>query len=166
MAGTILFNEKQRFTQWWLWVILLGTNILIAYGIYSQLISGNVFGSKPTSNMELIIAFAITLIITLSLLGFHLDTQIRDDGVYVKFFPFHLSYKYYPWQDIKKSYVRKYNPVLEYGGWGMRGFGKNCALNISGNQGLQLELEGHKRLVIGTRKPNELSHVLEGRDLN
>ncbi len=89
--------------------------------------------------------------------------MIKTDGIYVKFFPFHMSFRHYPWDQIHKSYVRKYNPILEYGGWGLRGLGKNRALNVSGNQGLQLELEGNKRLLIGTRKPDELNNIIHKR---
>jgi len=45
--------------------------------------------------------------------------------------------------------------------WLWVGFlGKGRALNISGSQGLQLEFTDHKKLLIGTNKPEELEKVL------
>ncbi|MDQ1088364.1 hypothetical protein [Siphonobacter sp. SORGH_AS_1065] len=52
--------------------------------------------------------------------------------------------------------------MTEYGGWGLRLglFGKGIAFNVSGNKGLQLEFIDHKKLLIGTNKPEELTKVL------
>ena len=36
----ILFSEKQRFTQLWLWVLLMALNLLMIYGIIQQVVLG------------------------------------------------------------------------------------------------------------------------------
>jgi hypothetical protein len=59
-----------------------------------------------------------------------------------------------------KCYVRKYKPLAEFGGWGLRFGVSGKAYNISGNKGLQLELTNNKKLLIGTQKPEELSEAL------
>jgi hypothetical protein len=161
MEDEILFAEKQKFTQWWIWLILLVPTALTGYGVVRQVILGQPFGDKPASNLELIAVFGFTLLLTLSFLSLRLETVIKQDGIYVKFFPFHGSFRHYPWEQINQSFVRQYNPILEYGGWGLRGFGKNRAFNVSGNQGLQLELEGNKRILIGTQKPEEITEILK-----
>lgn len=79
----------------------------------------------------------------------------------MRFFPFHLHYKHYSWDDILKAEVRTYNPIGEFGGWGLRGAGKDRAFNISGNQGLQLEFKDHKKLLIGTRQAEAITKALE-----
>ena len=43
----IVFKETQKFSQWWLWLILIGIGILPILGIYKQLIIGEKFGDKP-----------------------------------------------------------------------------------------------------------------------
>src|SRR3712207_3596059 len=104
----------------------------------------------------------MTLLFTILLFNCRLDTTIRKDGVYVRFFPFHLKFKYYDWNGLVKSYVRQYSPLIEYGGWGLRFgiFGKGTAFNVSGDKGLQLEFLNHKKLLIGTNKPDELTQTL------
>lgn len=160
MDNQILFSETQRFRQWWLWILLLGSNVFTFYGIYKQVINGHVFGEKPASNTELLIIAFITLLVTILFLAIRLDIQIKRDGVYVKFFPLHLKFRHYSWTQLSKCYVRKYSPMAEYGGWGLRfGFGGK-AYNISGNQGLQLEFTNNKKLLIGTQKPQELEEAL------
>jgi hypothetical protein len=162
MDNKILFTERQKFKQWWLWVILLGVNGLFLFGVVKQVIGGQPFGDHPMSNRGLLLTEGLTLAGTILFTSFRLETQIKKDGIYVRFFPFHLSFRQYTWDNISKSYVRQYNPISEYGGWGLRLglFGKGKAFNISGDQGLQLEFRDKEKLLIGTNKPKELTETL------
>ncbi len=162
MQNDILFTEKQRFTQWWIWLVLLGINGLFLYAIFFQVIGGNTFGDKPMSDNGLLFTFGFTILITLLFTSLRLDTLIKKDGIYVRFFPFSLSYGFYSWDTIAKVYVRQYKPIAEFGGWGLRYSmsGKGRALNVSGNMGLQLEFKDGKKLLIGTQKPKEIELVL------
>lgn len=93
-----------------------------------------------------------------------LVTEVRDDGVYVRFFPFHRHFKVFLWEDIESFEARTYRPILEYGGWGLRfGLG-GTAYNVSGNRGLQLVLGSggwSDRLLIGTQRPEELAMAVQ-----
>ncbi len=168
MDAKTLFSETQKFKQKWLWTLLLlvfiGCNGLFIYGIYTQIIKNQQFGNSPMSDTTLLIASAITFLITLLLICLfiflRLDTQIREDGIYVKFFPFHRTYKKYEWDTISKSFVRQYSPIKEYGGWGVRFGFSGKAFNVSGNKGLQLVLANGKKILIGTNKPHELNDLL------
>ena len=104
----------------------------------------------------------MTLLLSLLFFSFNLITIVKPDGIYVRFFPFHLSFRRYTWDMISKVYVRHYSPIGEYGGWGIRLglFGKCKAYNVSGNKGLQIEFTNNKKLLIGTKKPDELATVL------
>lgn len=162
MGDEVLFHERQKFTQWWMWIILLVINVLFLLGTYKQVFNDQQFGDKPMSNQGLIFITSMTIMLTLLFAIFRLETQVKNDGIYVRFFPFHISFKYYSWDQISKSFVRKYRPLTEYGGWGIRFgiFGKGVAYNVSGNMGLQLVLTSNKKLLIGTNKPEELIKVL------
>lgn len=163
MHDEILFTERQRFKQWWLWLIILGINGIFLFGVFKQVIGGQQSGDKPISNTGLLIATGLTIILTILFVNFRLDTIIKKDGIYVRFFPFHIKFKKYTWNTLTKAYVRQYSPITEYGGWGLRLglFGKGKAYNISGDQGLQLEFTGNKKLLIGTNKADELTKVLK-----
>jgi hypothetical protein len=132
------------------------------YGVFTQVINGHTFGEKPASNSQLLIGAALSLLISIFVLSFRLDTQIKTDGIYVRLFPLQLTYRFFSWKSLLKCYVRKYNAIAEYGGWGLRLglFGKGRAYNISGNEGLQLEFTNGKKLLIGTQKPEELQEVI------
>lgn len=162
MINNILFSEKQKFTQWWLWLPLLLVNVLFFLSIYLQVFKGVQFGAKSISNAALFIAALFCLLISASFYLFRLDTQLTSQGIYVRFFPFHFKYKFFPWNEISKAYVREYSPIAEYGGWGIRYsiFGKGKAYNIRGNKGLQLEFKNGKKTLIGSQNSAALNKAL------
>lgn len=143
--------------------MLLGSNGILLYGVLKQVVYGEQFGDNPMSNGQLLFAAGEILLVTLLFLSFTLETTIKQDGIYVRFFPFHLKAKRYSWDTLIKSFVRKYSPLKEYGGWGLRLgiFGKGVAFNISGNKGLQLEFTNNNRLLIGTKRPEDITRVLK-----
>ena len=159
----ILFYEKQQFRQWWIWLILVVLNAPFVAGVIKQIGWGQPFGDNPMTNTQLICATVTIALVTIFVITIRLETIIKPDGIYVQFFPFHFKYRYYPWNALKKSYVRPYSPLGEYGGWGLRlgVFGKGQAYNVSGDKGLQLEFTTGQKLLIGTNKPEELSTVLK-----
>lgn len=163
MNKEILFRETQKFRQWWLWLILMGINGLFLFGVFMQVIGGQKFGDKPMSDSQLITATFFTIILTLLFTSIRLETIIKNDGIYVRFFPLHLKFKHYSWERLTKSYIRQYSAISEYGGWGLRIgiFGKGNAYNVSGDDGLQLEFTDKKKLLIGTKKPDDLTQILQ-----
>ena len=55
MNNKIEFKEKQKFTQWWIWLILIGLGAIAVYGFIQQIVFGVEFGNKPMSNVGIII---------------------------------------------------------------------------------------------------------------
>ena len=108
MNDKILFSERQKFSQWWLWLILIAVNGLFLFGILKQVISGQQFGDKLMSNTGLILTDGLILLLTILFLNSRLETKIKNDGIYVRYFPFYLIYKYYSWDNLTKSFVRQY----------------------------------------------------------
>jgi predicted neutral ceramidase superfamily lipid hydrolase len=163
MKKEVLFSEVQRFKQWWLWVILFGINFLFIYGVVNQVILGNKFGDNPMSNSGLLIFFACSLAISILFVFLRLETVISPDGIFVRFYPVILKYRFYSWTTVKKAYIRQYRPLMEYGGWGVRYSltGKGRAFNVSGNIGLQLEFINGEKVLIGTQVSDKMRDVLE-----
>jgi len=159
--GTV-FKESQRFTQWWIWLIIIGMDLLYVGAIGIHLLRQINAQKEPVLNAEIIIPVVIITAITALFFILRLDTIIDDAGIHVKFFPFHLSFRHYGWDKIANCFVRKYRPLIEYGGWGMRGVGKNKALNVKGNMGIQIEFYDGRKLLIGTSKFEEASKFLTG----
>lgn len=163
-----LFSEKQRFNQWWIWLILLGTNGVFLYGWVQQIYLKIPFGDHPMSDLGVWISVFAMFLFTLFMRLFCLETSIHEDGIYVRFAPLQRKTRIYRWDMLDEVYVRKYSPLKEYGGWGYRvGFGNTGgALNISGDMGIQLIFKDKMPLLIGTQKPEEVEKALASLNLS
>jgi hypothetical protein len=153
----IEFKEEQKFTQWWLWLILITIGILTIYGIYKQLIIGEPFGTEPISNFGLILSstFSFGLIILFGIM--RLKTEVDQIGIKVYFFPFFR--KTIKWDAIKSVKTVNYGFV---GGWGIRlGTKYGTIYNMKGNKGLAIELKNGNRFCLGTQKDSELNKIIE-----
>jgi hypothetical protein len=155
------FEERQRMNQWFIWVVLLLINGVTAVSVYVQIIEKQPVGNNPMSNVGLIILSVLMVAFTVFILSVRLETQILGDHITYKLSPFHLKARIVKFDELQSIGVRKYNPILEYGGWGLRGFGKNIAYNISGNQGIQLELKTGQRILLGTKNPKAVQEALQ-----
>jgi hypothetical protein len=157
MNNELIFFERQRFKQWWIWLILVGIDAVFLLGIFQQIIRGRPFGDNPMSNLGLIISTLLILLFNLLVLNIRLETLIKRDGIYVRFFPIQLRFKFFSWAALEKCYVRTYSALSEFGGWGLR-FG---AYNVSGEKGLQLEFTNKSKFLIGTNKPEQIIEALK-----
>ena len=151
------FKETQKFSQWWLWLILLFIGALPILGIYKQLIIGEKFGDKPISDLGLII-FAVFVFSLIAMFWFmQLKTEIDQNEIRMRFFP--LVKKRVSWEEIKNAEIVNYGFV---GGWGIRLSTKyGTVYNMKGNKGLAIALTDGKKFLIGTQKPEELTAILE-----
>ena len=85
----VSFREIQQFRQWWLWVLLLLVTlpeiVIFSFGMITQLVLGNQWGSKPMSDTGLAIAGLLVVGLSILLLWFfyrvRMVTEVRDDGV-------------------------------------------------------------------------------------
>lgn len=161
-----IFKEKQRFAQLWL-ILLMAISALVPIGI---ILNQYFKDPKSMSVLSLTSTILIILVATCLIFLFNLTTRIDEQGIYYKFFPFHLKQKKIPWSAISKAYVRQYDALSEYGGWGLKGGrfwnkAKGTAINVSGDIGIQLELKNGKKLLIGTQKEKEASSTLSNYQL-
>ena len=90
----------------------------------------------------------------------NLKTEITDEGISINLVPFFLKPKFIAWTDVSKVSVRKYAPIREYGGWGIRIGFNGMAYNIAGDKGLQIVLNNGKKILVGTQKMEELNQFL------
>ena len=157
------FREVQHFKQLWIWAIVLGVAAIFWYALITQIFYGRPFGANPMPNWLLLILWLLIGIgLPLLIYASHLTTEVREDGLYLRFFPFHLSFRPIAFEHIKRCRVRTYKPIREYGGWGIRykpGGGR--AFNVYGNRGVQLTMINGKKILIGSQRPEELLAAIQ-----
>lgn len=163
MKTSSIFSEIQRFDQWWVWAIILITPAFLLILLIRDWDSFNFGASMGAKEWVFILIFALIAASIIFLKVLRLETRIDKEGVKVRFFPIHRTFLEYAWNRIEEAYVRKYSPMMEYGGWGLRFSHKGTAYNVKGNMGLQLKIDQGgrtKKLLIGTQKAEELQKVL------
>jgi hypothetical protein len=160
----VLLTEKQMFRQTWVIIPLMMTNV-ISVVLWTEYFREAEAGRATQEDLwGSIIGTSIILLTSCLMFIIQLKTKITDKGIYVQLFPFHLKYKFFAYNEMSLLYIRKYSPIGEFGGWGLRySFnGKGKAFNVSGDMGLQLEVNG-KKILIGTQRPDELKEIIQSR---
>jgi len=164
------FEERQKFDQWWLKLIIIGAVLAAVgpmfYGTIKQVATGIPWGDDPMSTTGLIIMdFVTTLIMTVVVLLIfktRLITVIKRDGIHIRFKPFLYKERLITPDTIEKYEIRTYSSIKDYGGWGVRKSrrGKGIAYNVSGNIGLQLVLKNRRKILIGTQRPEAIKRAM------
>jgi hypothetical protein len=156
------FQETQPLSLW-ARLTIIPVNMLFIWGIIQQLIFNKPWGNHPMGDTLLLVMTAFMLLLSVWLFYVRMDTIINQEGIFVKVIPCQLKYKHFPWETVSQAYIRKYNPIVEYGGWGVRSgvLSRNVAYNMSGNTGLQLVLTNRKKVLIGTHQPEAITEVLK-----
>lgn len=147
---TFPFEETQPFDQIWLWA-LLGLELLVV-------LVPLILSAQPWWTFILAVA---AMVLSMALLGsLKLYTRIDIDGIHYRMKPFHWKERTIYWDEIDQVYVRKYSPILEYGGWGMRYRWKSRAFNVKGNYGIQVVKKNGTKILLGTQQPDEVGYYL------
>lgn len=151
------FNETQRFTQWWLWLIIIGVQAVVLISLYAEHFTEQQVASQPIPFWAVILIAATTLGVLVLFIIMRLETRIDRSGVGIRYLPF-LS-RHYLWEHITHAEVVNYGFV---GGWGIRlGTKYGTVYNVKGNIGLHLKLKNGKQVCIGTQKAEALKQVLK-----
>lgn len=166
-SNRVYFREVQRFRQIWLWILFLPISLLLVilfgYGMLKQLVLGQPWGTKPMSDTGLAIVGSLMILLGIGLLylfyALKLVTKVRDDGIFIHYS--FLSHQKISFEEINHYKVQTYNPIRDYGGWGIRCGRKGKAYNVSGNRGVQLEFSNGEQLLIGSQRPEELARAIE-----
>lgn len=146
----IVYQEEQHFDQVWIWA-LLGIELVVL--LLPLILTGQPWWTLIVSVGAMVLTMAL-------LASFKLLTRLDGSGVHFRMKPWHRKEQTIPWEDIDQIFVRKYSPILEYGGWGIR-FGRNGkAYNLRGNYGIQIVKKDGKRLLIGTQQPESAGNHL------
>lgn len=157
-----VFTEIQKFNQPLIYIGLGISFIVITISTYRSwsTIETTDFWGK----FAVLSGFFILLLVVVLFLILKLKTKLDEFGIHYQFVPFHLKPKIISWTDIKSCEIRQYDPITEYGGWGIRSsFKKNTgkAYTTKGTIGLQVELKNGKKILFGTQKREHLQRALD-----
>ena len=141
-----LFEENQKFNQWWLWSFLIIIPIL----------SLMPFDDEGIKSYNIIIGFTIPILFYL----FELRVKISNQGIHYQFFPIHFKKHLLRIDEIEKIEALQYKPISDYGGWGIRYGFKGKAYNVSGNKGVKIYLSNGRNILFGSQRYQDLEKAL------
>lgn len=130
--------------------------------LFGLMLVWNFFSKKETAVFTGLLWTGFLLFIILQIftsLGAQLVTQIREDGIYVRFPPYQFSFAKYNWDSILEIHIRKFDPLKEYG-YGVRIGPGGRAYTVPGDTGIQIIFKDNTRLIISTKRPEEVMEVL------
>ncbi len=146
------FRETQSFPRW---LLVLPLAPLLLIWTFTYVDRPSWLGLALTG----FISLGVAALLALS----RLVTEVRDNGVYVRFAPFQSKFQRIAFTEIVSATAREYSAIGEYGGWGIRyglgGVGR--AYNTSGNQGVQLVFKDGRKLLIGSQRAKELAELIQ-----
>jgi hypothetical protein len=156
----VLFEEEQSFGYRWAFALLAVVLLLVVAPLGFVLCDAAAKAHPDRPSGMFGFGIGITSAIgALTLLAFlKLSVRLDDHGLHVRCFP--LVKRDISLEEIARWEARTYNPLLEYGGWGIRYGWKGTAYNMGGNRGLQLEFTDGKRLLIGSQRSEEFAAAL------
>lgn len=157
------FREIQHLTQWWVWLIVLFIGVLGWWAWIQQIWLGVPFGAKPAPDGAIWAVWALAgLFLPLLPIAIHMHTRVDDRGVHVRIFP--LLFKTVPFGEIVTCQVRRYRPIHDYMGWGIRWTPwAGWAYNLHGDSGVQLVLRDGRRILVGSQRAVELAAAIRPR---
>lgn len=153
----VTYQEKQKFNQPFVWIILAFFLIFHIYIIYQQISLKSPVGDNPLPNSMLIITTISTVVMIVAIVFTRLDTEISKTGIVFGFVPFFK--RRINWEEVQHAEVIDYGFI---GGWGLRfTFKYGTVYNVRGRYGLSILLKNGKKLMIGTQKQVEMSNHIK-----
>lgn len=153
-----LFQETQKFRQWWIWLIVFLPMAIVLGILLYQMITGQPVGDEPAPDWLLfVLLFAIPIPVAVGFFIARLTTRVDEHGFYYGWNIFSSKLNKFSWSDIQSLTLTRYG-FVGYGVHYARKYG--TVHNVSGNVGLYVETKRGSRFIVGTTKPDELDRAL------
>ena len=158
------FQEVQYIRRvWWIMLLVIGIAALMWWGFVEQIILSQPWGSNPGPNWMIWLFWLLMGIgFPLFFLLLKLVVTVQTDGIHIRYFP--ITSRLIAYDEIEQVTARNYNPIREYGGWGVRGIpgkSKKIAYNISGKEGVEIVLKDQRQIMIGSQKAQQLAFAID-----
>lgn len=141
MAEEPLFRETQRIRQLWIWALLALAGV-------------------STLAFDSVIGALVILTVAGLLYSIQLTTEVRPDGIYLRFAPIHRSFRRLPFDRIERVERAEFG-LLTYGGIGIRWTPNTVAYMTTRGSGIKIDRKNAKSVVIGSQDLSALLETIE-----
>jgi hypothetical protein len=160
-TGDVHFRETQPMNRvGWVMFFVVGLAALMWYTLIMQVVMGQPVGSSPGPDWMVVLFWLLFgIFFPLAFYFLQMDVIVDPQAVRIKYKPF-VDHSI-PLAEIADCAARTYNPVREYGGWGIRGMmGAKRAYTTTGNEGVELTLGTGEQIMIGSQHAELLAKAI------
>lgn len=150
-----VFHEVQTFRLMRLRILLAIPPAAMLLLVIWQVVLGHPWGKQPMSNAALIGWTVFLWLVYFRLVTVRLVTDVRPGELSVAMRGLWRERRV-PLGEIKSAKTVTFDPVRDYGGYGIRVTRHGTAYIAGGNRGARLELVKGGALLIGSGRPEEL----------
>ena len=155
----VLFEETQKNAY------LVGSMLVLSilFGVVGviQVAFHERLGTHPAPNSLLIVLFIVSVLGLVFFNSQKLKLRITETEICVSY-GLLTGETIYRKDSIRKISIRKYSAFKEFKGWGVRyGDNNESCFTVSGNEGMEIELVSNEKILIGTKKPEQLQMVVD-----
>lgn len=154
------FEEVQKVRQTWIWILLAMAFVGLILMAAHQIVFRQAFGENLLTLSSISFVSLLLSLVTVLIYKADLVTRIDEYGIHYRFFPLQFHFHTISWKEIEEVYIREYDALSEYGGWGVKFGSYGKAYTVKGRYGLQLELSDDRSILLGTQKPIELERLI------
>jgi hypothetical protein len=155
------YREEQRLNQPWVKVLMGGVAVAAWAGVGLQLSLTGSFGNNLTTWSMIAIGVIAGGVLPLWVLSVRLVVEVRPERLVYKYVGLHRSWHEISWDEVAHFYGRRYKPIREYGGWGIRFNKEGKAYNAKGEHGVQLVMRDGGKVLFGSQEPERLVAAIE-----
>lgn len=157
------YIEKQRLKLWWLY-LLVGLESIIILSIILFDKGGMSYQQLKSIYFAPIFGIVLPFIVAYLITQNELILSINEKGIHYHYRPFG-KVESILWNEIEALYLRKFDALSEYGGWGVKRrlwfkFKDKAYIFNDKNIGLQLILHNERKVLFSTAKADELALFL------
>ena len=155
-----LFREEQGFRQGRIRAVLAILPGAFTILLIWQVVLGHVTGRHPLSNGNVIFWTVFLWLIYWRLITGKLVTTVEPGGLAVSFRGL-WTVRRISFDEIAGVEVVTYDPIADYGGYGIRTTRRGKAYIAGGDRGVRLTLVKGGKVVVGSQRPAELLQAIE-----
>ena len=115
--------------------------------------------------MPMLVVGTLIPLTFLLLISITLETRLDTHAFSYRNLPFRRSWKKLPLEQINSISIHKKDGILDYGGVGLRFYGKTKAYIFFADHVIEVE-QGGKKLVFSTAKPKEFDAIISEWQMN
>ncbi|MCD4695154.1 MAG: hypothetical protein K8S16_02850 [Bacteroidales bacterium] len=164
----LFYSEEQKFSHPWVWLVIFPSLGILIYLLNINDSDGGL--TNPDNRDDIVgliilgVAFFVMMVgLTILFYKMKLITQIKANGIYIKYPPMINKERLISKAKIKSYEIRKYHPSREYGGHGVKKGHRKAgrAYTVSGRIGLQLHLTNGEKVLIGTHRKEAIKYAMD-----